>query len=120
MTKTLEERMAKLKELANQKTTKELADVEYWLIKGESDTAKEALEIMAEKETEEQIVYLVAIIQKNTEYEDVKNYLFKNRNDAINLIEKYYCLKPVKNSPRIWQYDNINAVLTELFLRSRI
>jgi len=73
----------------------------------------------AKIQSEEQIVYLVAIIERNTEYEDVKNYLFEQRKDAINLIEKHYYLKPVKNSPRKWQNNenNINAILTELFIR---
>jgi len=115
-------KIEKLKELANQETTKELTDSEYWLIKGESYVAKEALEIMAEKEKEEQIVYLVAIIEKNTEYEDVKNYLFKNREGAINLIEKHHYLKPVKGSRIKWRNldNNINAVLNELFIRNEL
>ena len=68
------------------------------------------------------IVYLVAIIEKDTEYEDVKNYLFKNRKDAINLIEKHYYLKPVKGSRIKWQNldNNINAVLNELFIRNEL
>ena len=68
---------------------------------------------------EEEIVYLVAIIQKNTEYEDVKNYIFRSRDDAINLIEKDYCLLSIEKSSRKWRNDDdsINAILTELFLR---
>ena len=56
------------------------------------------------------IVYLVAIIEKDTEYEDVKNYLFKNRKDAINLIEKHYYLKPVKGSIWLFGYGLGSAI----------
>lgn len=64
----------------------------------------------------ERIVFLVTIFTKMNKSVSGINYLFRNKQDAIDLIEKEYYMKPTKKSG-MWKDEDKTARLIELFLR---